>query len=111
MNWQVLYDVFYKNASGNDIGMYANMNVIKNCNAKTPNVLDSFNHCKNYTNLETDALITAATLEYFGVESLKDATFIPPDILNGSRQVRRIWLHSHIKAMLLKFVMSGQDTT
>ena len=55
LNPQVLYDVFFKSSSSNDIGtMCANINVINNCNAKTPNVLDNFNQCKDFINLETD---------------------------------------------------------
>lgn len=45
--------------------MCSNMNIVNNCNAKTPNALDHFNSCKDFVNLETDALITAATLKVF----------------------------------------------
>lgn len=86
------------------------MNVINNCNAKTSNVLDNFNVCKDFINLETDALITAAAMSHFGMESLDDKaeSFIPPDILKASREKRRVWLHSHIKNMLATFVMSDE---
>ena len=42
-------------------------------------------------NLETDALITAAAMSLFGMESLDDKaeSFIPPDILKASREKRR----------------------
>lgn len=92
--------------------MCANMNVINNCNAKTPNVLDNFNQCKDYVNLETDALITAAALTYFGMSRLDDKpdSVIPPDILKSSKEKKRIWLHGHIKNMLSKFVMSDQTS-
>lgn len=64
------------------------MNVINNCNAKTPNVLDNFNQCKDYVNLETDALITAAALTYFRMSRLYDKpdSVIPPDILKSSKE-------------------------
>lgn len=108
-----MYDIFFKSSSGNDIGtMCANMNVINNCNAKTPNVLDNFNQCKDYVNLETDALITAAALTYFGMSRLDDKpdSVIPPDILKSSKEKKRIWLHGHIKNMLSKFVISDQTS-
>ena len=72
--------------------MCANMNIINNCNAKTPNILDNFNYCKDYVNLETDALITAATLTYFGLDNLdaEARDFIPPEILTAPREKRRI---------------------
>ena len=91
--------------------MSANMNVINNCNAKTPNVLDNFNQCKDYVNIETDALITPATMSYFGIDNLdtKADTFIPPEILKASKETRRIWLHSHINKMLAKFVLTEQN--
>ena len=68
------------------------MNVINNCNAKTSNVLDNFNVCKDFINLETDALITAAAMSHFGMETLDDKaeSFIPPDILKASREKRRV---------------------
>ena len=68
----VLYDIHYKGTSGNDIGtMFSNMNVINIVNAKTNNVLDNFNSCKEYVNMETDAFIVAAALKYFGMDSLE----------------------------------------
>lgn len=67
--------------------MCANMNVINNCNAKTTNCLDNFNSCKDFVNLETDALLTAATLKYFGMKSIDDKAdeFIPPEILKATK--------------------------
>lgn len=88
------------------------MNVINNVNAKTTNVLDNLNYCKDYVNLETDAYITAATLKYFGMESLDtpSESFIPPDILSSSsKEVKRKWLHRHMEKMLFKYVMNDQQ--
>ena len=86
------------------------MNVVNNCNAKTSNVFDNFNVCKDFINLETNALITAAAMSHFGMESLDDKaeSFIPPDILKASREKRRVWLHGHIRNMLARFVMSDE---
>ena len=114
-----MYDIFFKSSSANDIGtMCSNMNVVNNCNAKTSNVLDNFNVCKDFINLETDALITAAAMSYFGMESLDDKaeSFIPPDILKASREKRRVWLHIHTKNMLASqglissYFFTDQDT-
>ena len=93
-------------SSANDTEtIYSNMNVINNCNEKTSNVLDNFNVCKDFINLETDALITAAAMSHLGMESLHDKaeSFIRLDILKASREKRRVWLHSHIRNMLAKF--------
>ena len=70
--------------------MCPNMNVINNCNAKTPNVLGNFNQCKDFINLETDALITAAAMTHVGMESVdnKPESFIHPDILKASKEKR-----------------------
>lgn len=100
---QVLYDIHFKQSSVNDIGtMCSNMNVIHNVNAKTNNVLDNFNSCKDYTNNETDALIVAATLEHFGMESIdtskKDC--IPHEVLTAPTASKRVWLHEHVKKIL-----------
>ena len=106
-----MYDIFFMSSSAKDIGtMPSNMNVINNCNGKALNVPDNFNLCKDFINLETDALITAAAKSYFGMESLHDKaeSFIPPDILEASREKRRVWLHSHTKNMVAKFVMSDE---
>ena len=79
-----------------DIGtMCYNMNVINNVNAKTTNAMDNFNPCKEYVNIETDAFLVAATMEYFGMHKFDEPAenVIPPDILNASKQEKRIWLH------------------
>ena len=107
-----MYDVFFQTTSGNDIGtMCANMNVINNSNAKTANVLNNFNLCKDYINIETDAFIAAAALEYFGLKSMdvEADSFIPAKIIHGTKCERRVWFHHHMKEMLMKFVMSGQE--
>ena len=48
-------------------------------------------------NLETNALITAATLKYFELDNLdaKVEGFIPSEILKYPRENGTIWLHSH----------------
>lgn len=108
-----MYDIFFRPNSGNDIGtMCSNMNVINNVNAKTTNVLDNLNYCKDYVNLETDAYIAAAVLKYFSMDSLTTPaeSFIPPNILHtSSKEIKRKWLHRHMEKMLFKFVMTDQQ--
>ncbi|KAK3733825.1 hypothetical protein QZH41_009292 [Actinostola sp. cb2023] len=102
---QVLYDIFYKPNSGNDVGtMCSNLNVINNVNARTTNVLDNFNQCKGYVNFETDAFITSAAIKYFGLDSLDAPAddVIPPDIISGSKESKRRWLHKHVETMVLR---------
>ena len=111
-NSQILYDIFFKASSASDIRtMCANMNVINNYNAKTNNVLDNFNQCKDYVNVETDVLITATALTCFGMSRLDDNvdSVIPPDILKSSKEKRRLWFHGHVKHMVSKF-MSDQTS-
>jgi uncharacterized C2H2 Zn-finger protein len=87
------------------------MNIINNVNAKTNNAMDNFNPCKEYVNIETDAFLVAATMEYFGMHKLNEPAenVIPPDVLNASKQEKRIWLHRHAKMILEKFVMTEQE--
>ncbi len=89
------------------------MNVINNVNAKTTNAMDNFNPCKEYVNIETDAFLVAATMEYFEMHKLDEPedSIIPPDVLNASKQEKRIWLHRHTRNVLEKFVMAEQKTT
>ena len=104
--------LFFHSYSVCDVGtMCSNMNVTNQVNAKTSNVLDSFNYCKNYVRLETDAFIVAATMKHFEITSLEDPVdqFIPASILQGTRSTRRLWLHEQVKATLKKYVMDGQE--
>ena len=95
-----------------DVGtMCSNMNVTNQLNAKTSNVLDNFNYCKNYVKLETDAFIVTATMKHFGMTTLEDPVdqFIPASILQGTRSTRRLWPHEQVKAILKKYVMDDQE--
>ena len=104
--------MFFNSSSVCDVGtMCSNMNVTNQVNAKTSNVLDNFNYCKNYVKLETDAFIVAATMKHFGMTTLEDPVdqFIPASILQGTRSTRRLWLHEQVKAILKKYVMDDQE--
>ena len=100
-------------SSAGDIGtMCSNMNIISCTNAKTTNVLDNLNSCKEYVTMETDAFVVAAMMKYFRLNDINIPTesFVPPNILNANTQQKRIWLNKHIKAMLEKFVMKEQQS-
>ncbi len=104
--------MMFKPTSVNDVGsMCSNMNVTSNINAKTTNVLDHFNYCKDFVNIETDAFIAAAALQYFNINSLDTHAddFIPPNIQTASLSEQRLWLHGHTKAILEKYVMNDVD--
>lgn len=102
----------FKSTSVNDVGsMCSNMNITSNVNAKTSNVLDNFNTCKDFVNMETDAFMVAAALQYFGIESIDSPAeeFIPPSIQRASLPEKRLWLHRHCKTILQNFVMNDLD--
>ena len=97
---------FFKMSSAGDIGtMCSNMNIISCTNAKTTNVLDNLNSCKEFVTMETHAFVITAIMKYFGMDDINAPaqSFIPPDILDADIQQKRIWLNRHIKAMLEKF--------
>jgi serine palmitoyltransferase len=87
------------------------MNVVNNSNARTTNVLDNLNQCKNFINMETDAIITTCAMTYFGISSLDMPVdeVIPPHILNGSDDEKRLWYHRHVKSMVSKYVMNKES--
>lgn len=62
--------------------------------------------------METDALIVAAAMKYFGLDSLEVAVeeVIPPNVLKSSKPDRRIWLHKHVKKIVEMFVMTEQQS-
>lgn len=104
-----MYDILFDPQSANDPGsMCSNMNVTDNINAKTKNVLDNFNYCKEFVKLETDAFIVAATMEFFDMEELT-TDVVPQAVKDGAKNVKRLWLHSRVKTMLQKHVMSQQQ--
>ena len=107
-----MHHIMYKSASVNDVGsMCSNMNVTCNINAKTTNVLDNFNTCKDFVNMETDAFVAATALQYFNVEFIDSSAdeFIPPHIITASLSEKRLWLHKHTKAFSEKYVMNEFD--
>lgn len=84
------------------------MNVTNNINAKTKNVLDNFNDCKDFVELETDAYIVAAAMKHFNMKSLEDQV-VPQLVHKGTKETRRVWIHNQAKEILEKFVMTRQS--
>ena len=68
--------------------MCSNMNIISCTNAKTTNVLDNLNSCKEFVTLETNAFVITALMKYFGMGDINapSQSFIPPDILDADSQ-------------------------
>lgn len=85
------------------------MNITNNINAKTKNVLDNFNYCKDFVELETDAFIVAAVMKHFNMKSLEDHQVVPQVVQKGTKETRRVWIHKQAKKMLEKFVMTRQS--
>lgn len=88
--------------------MCSKMNVTNNINAKTKNVLDNFNDCKDFVELETDAYIVAAAMKHFNMKSLEDQV-VPQLVHKGTKETRRVWIHNQAKEILEKFVMTRQS--
>lgn len=88
------------------------MNVLCIVNVKSTNVLDNFNSCKEYVNMETHAFVVAAALIYFGMRSLETSAeeVIPPNMMRQSKQGRRIWLQGHVKNIVQAHVMYEQQS-
>ena len=104
-----MYDILYHPGSANDVGsMCSNMNVTNNINAKTTNVLDNFNYCKDYVKDETEAFVVAGIMSHFNMESLNCNITIPNYVENATKEVRIIWLHKQMKEMLERFIMTKQ---
>ena len=104
-----MYDILFKPASANDPGtMCSNMNVSNNINAKTKKVLDNFNYCKDYVEVETDAFIVAAAMNHFGMESLEQDDVIPHNIHHSQKEAKRLWLHKEVEAIVEKLIMNKQ---
>ena len=85
------------------------MNITNNINAKTKNVLDNFNYCKDFVELETDAYIVAAARKHFNMKSLEDHQVVRKVVQKGTKERRRMWIHKQAKEMLEKFVLTRQS--
>lgn len=52
--------------------MCFNLNIINNINVKIKNVLDNFNYCKDFVELEIDVFIVVVVMKYFNMKFLED---------------------------------------
>lgn len=66
--------------------MCSNINITNNINAKTKNVLDNFNYCKAFVELEKDAYIVAAAMKHFNMKSLEDHQVVPKVVKKGTKK-------------------------
>ncbi|KAK3742920.1 hypothetical protein QZH41_004490 [Actinostola sp. cb2023] len=105
---EIMYDMLYKSSSAGDPGtLCSNMNITNNINAKTKKVLDNFNFCKYFVEIETNTFIVAATMNHFKMKSLNDEV-VPDSIKKYSKKEKCLWLHGQVKLILEKFVMEKQ---
>ena len=106
---QILYDILYKPSSATDQGtMCSNINVTNNINAKTTNVLDNFNSCKDFVENETDAYLVAAAMTHFDMKSM-DEEVVPDAIKAAPKKDKQLWLYNQVKDILEKYVMNKQS--
>ena len=88
--------------------MCSNMNITNNINAKTKNVLDNFNYCKDFVELETDAYIVAAAMKHINMKSLEDEQVVPLLVQKATKETRRLWIHREAKQKLEKIICHDQ---
>ena len=62
--------------------MCSNINVTNSINAKTTNVLDNFNSCRDFVDNETDAYLVAATMTHFDMKSMDEE--VVPDAIKAA---------------------------
>lgn len=71
--FQIFFDILFKFEFVGDLGiMCFNMNIINNINVKIKNVLDNFNYCKDFVELEIDVFIVVVVMKYFNMKFLED---------------------------------------
>lgn len=104
-----MYDILYKPSSASDHGtMCCNMNVTNNINAKTNNLEDNFNYCKDFVNIETEAYIVAAMMEHLHMSCLDDEV-VTQSIKVASTREKQQWLYDHVQTVLENHVMKRQS--
>lgn len=83
--------------------------VSRNTNALR-DTLENYDAVKEFFKVENEAVIVAATMRYFGVDtvnSLSTENKIPKNLQKSSNEEKRKWLHGHIKSILDEYVMDG----
>ena len=93
-----------------DWGTYASNAVASGNTNALKDALDNYTDVKEFFNINTDAFIVAATMNYFGMTSESTAptkTPIPLEVKKGNAVVRREWLHQHISKLIDMYVTVG----
>ena len=91
-----------------DIGTYASNAVASGNTNGLLSIMDNYDKVKEFFSINLDAFITAATLNYFGMDNVTSApNCFPPNIKSASKTEKRQWLHEQVSKMLDKFVMDS----
>ena len=93
-----------------DWGSYASNAIASGNSNALKDPLDNFSVVKEFFNIEMDAFIVAASMEYFGMTSVSSAPTkvpIPTGVKKGDDSGKRKWLHLQISKMLDMYVMDG----
>jgi hypothetical protein len=72
--------------------------------------MDNYDAVKEFFNIQTDAMIVAASMEHFGMESVNSMptkNCCLDDIKKCDDETKRKWLHNQVNEMLEKYVMVG----
>lgn len=83
--------------------------VSRNTNALR-DTLENYDAVKEFFKVENEAMIVAATMRYFGVDtvnSLPTQNKIPKNLQKSSNEEKCKWLHGHINSILDEYVMDG----
>ena len=87
-----------------DIGTYASNAVPSGNTNGLLSIMDNYDKFKEFFSINLDAFITAATLNYFGMDVTSAPNCFPPNIKSASKTERHQWLHEQV---LDKFVMDS----
>lgn len=99
-----------KSSSVTDWGTFASNAVVSGNTNALRDTLDNYDSVKEFFKIENEAMIIAASMAYFGmdtVESVPTENKIPRKLEKASKEEQREWLHGHISNMLDKYVMDG----
>ena len=72
--------------------------------------LDNYDAVKEFFKLENEAMIVAATMRYFSMDTIDSSPTknkIPRNLQKSSNEEKRKWLHGHASSMLDEYVMDG----
>lgn len=91
-----------------DIGTYASNAVASGNTNGLLSIMDNYDKVKEFFSINLDAFITAATLNYFGMDDVTSTpNCFPSNIKSTSKTEKRQWLHEQVSKMLDKSVMDN----